>query len=199
MASNNTDAVSVGKPKISGAIFNAPAGTTLPTNATGSLNSAFKCVGYISEDGVTNSSAIETTDIKAWGGDTVLSPQTSKDDSFSFKLLQVLDIDVLKAVYGGDNVTGALNSGITVRVNSKEVVASEWVIDMIMTKNVLKRIVIPNAKISEIGEIVYKDDEPVGYDITLKALPGDTNFDNDTHKEYIVKSSGGSSGSGSGS
>ena len=198
MASNNTSAVAVGKPKINGAIFNAPLGTTLPTDATSTLNSAFKCVGYVSEDGVRNNYAVESSDVKAWGGDTVYTAQTSKDDGFGFKLLQVLDLDVLKAVYGGDNVTGALATGITVRVNSSEVLASAWVIDMIMN-GALKRIVIPNAKISEIAEIVYKDDEPVGYDITLKALPGDTNFGNDTHKEYIIKASSGTSGSGSGS
>ena len=33
--------VSAGKPKVSGAVFRAPLGTTLPTDATTSLGNAF--------------------------------------------------------------------------------------------------------------------------------------------------------------
>lgn len=193
---NNTSNVTAGKPQISGAIFNAPLGTALPTSASTTLSDSFKCLGYVSEDGVRNNGSIESTDIKAWGGDTVLTVQSSKTDEFSMKLMEVLNVDVLKAVYGGSNVSGQLASGITVRVNSSEVDASIWVIDMILRNGALKRIVIPNAKLSSIAEIVYKDDEAVGYDITLKALPGDsTTFGGDTHKEYIVSAPSGQSGS----
>lgn len=193
---NNTANVTVGKPKIGGAIFNAPAGTTLPTTADGSLNAGFACLGYVSEDGLTNSNSPESDTIKAWGGDTVITLQTEKEDTFTFTLLEVLDTNVLKAVYGTDNVSGAIATGITVRANSKEVEASAWVFDMIMTGGVMKRIVVPNAKITEIGEIVYKDDEAVGYEVTLTAMPGGDAFNNDTHKEYILKSSSSSGTSG---
>lgn len=185
---NNTANVSVGKPKVGGAIYNAPLGSTLPTDATTALDTAFVCLGYVSEDGLTNENSPETDTIKAWGGDTVLTLMTEKADTFGFKLLEVLDINVLKSIYGSDNVSGTLADGITVRANSAEAEARAWVFDMIMTGGVLKRVVVPNAKITELGEIVYKDDEAVGYEVTLTALPGDSDFDYDTHKEYIKKS-----------
>ena len=70
--------VTVGKPKITGAIFRAPLGTTLPTDATTALDEAFKQLGYASEDGVTNSNSPETDQIKAWGGDIVATLSQKK-------------------------------------------------------------------------------------------------------------------------
>lgn len=181
---NTVSNVSVGKPKIAGAIYNAPAGSTLPTDAVADLDTAFKALGYVSEDGVTNTNSPETDTVKAWGGDTVLTPQTSKEDQFKFTLIETLNLDVMKAVYGPGNVSGTLAAGATIRANSSVSPASAWVIDMVLTNNVAKRIVIPEAQIAEIGEIVYKDNEAIGYEITLNALPSNT-INGDTHREYL--------------
>ena len=48
---NNQANVSSAKGVKGGYIFSAPVGTTLPTDIKTSLDTAFKCLGFISEDG----------------------------------------------------------------------------------------------------------------------------------------------------
>lgn len=176
--------VSTGKPNVAGALFCAPLNTTLPTDTTTALDAAFKALGYASEDGLTNTNSPEVEKIKAWGGDVVLATQTSKEDTWKVKLIEVLNEDVLKAVYGSANVTGTLASGLTINANNSEPEEQSWVFDVIMRDGAAKRIVLPRASITEIGDITYTDNDVTGYEITLSAMP-DTS--GQTHYEYMKK------------
>lgn len=175
--------VSTGKPKVAGAIFRAPSGTALPTDASTALAAAFVEMGYVSEDGVTNSNSPDTEKIKAWGGQVVLIVSTEKPDTFKLTFLEALNPNVLETVYGEENVTVDAAAGtIAVVANADELGEYVYVIDMAMRGGALKRIVIPDGALSELGDIVYKDDKAVGYEVTLDCLP-DSSGNN--HYEYI--------------
>ncbi|HFU6522657.1 TPA: phage tail protein [Enterococcus hirae] len=181
---SKTENVSTAKPKIGGAIYSAPLGATLPTNAVTELDDAFKSLGYISEDGLTNNNTPETDTIKAWGGDTVDVVQSEKADTFGYTLIEALNVEVLKEVYGPNNVSGSLDTMITIKANATPLEAHCLVVDMVLKAGVLKRIVIPNATVSEIGEISYADEDAIGYETTLTAMPDENG---DTHIEYIQR------------
>lgn len=179
---NNAQNVSVAKPKVGGAIFVAPLGTELPTDATTALDVAFENVGYISEDGVVNTNSPDTDTIKEWGGASVGKIDNGKDDTWQFTMIEALNLAALKLVYGPDNVSGTLEDGITIKANSNEQADVCMVIDMILKGGALKRVVLPSAGVSEVGEVTYAATSAIGYQTTLLATP---DAEGNTHYEYI--------------
>ena len=175
--SNNAQNVTAGKPKVGGAIYFAPLGSTLPTTATEALDAAFENV---------NSNSPTSENIKAWGGDIVLTTLTEKPDTFKFTLIEAMSLNALKAIYGSSNVTGTdLETGLEVHANSTQQPDYAWVIDMVFKNNTVKRVVIPDAGVSGVGDVTYADGSAVGYETTISAMPDENG---DTHIEYILKS-----------
>ena len=174
--------VSAAKPRVGGAVYIAETSATLPTDATSDLGNGWTSLGYVSEDGLTNSNTPNTEVINAWGGDPVLTLYNAKEDTFKFQLIEVLNLDVLKAANGDGNVTGTMADGITVTANNNELPEKAYVFDMIMRNGALKRIVVPSASLTALGDVVYSDSAAVGYDVTIGAK-ADSN--GNTHYEYI--------------
>lgn len=179
---NTATNVTTGKPNISGAIWTAPLGTDLPTDATSALNEAFVCLGYVSEDGLSNNNELSVEAIKAWGGNIVYRSLTEMNDEFGLKLLETENVDVLKTVYGESHVTVDADGNASVDVVGEDPVERAWVFELALRGNKAKRIVIPDGAITSRDEISYNDSDAVAYGITVSAYP-DENAS--THKEYL--------------
>ena len=170
MAQSTPGLVTTAKPQKGGAVSSAPLGT---------------------EDGMTNGEERDSDDVKDWGGDTVLTVSTGRKETFQLTFIQSLDPDVLKEVYGQDNVkVTSSNKLITVDHNAKDMPHRVFIFEMIMAGGYVKRIVVPNGQVTEIGDTVYKAGEPVGYETTITAFPSSV-IDGSTAREFIAAVSGG--------
>lgn len=179
---NTATNVSTGKPNISGAVYAAPLGTTLPTDATTALDAAFVCLGYVSEDGLENNNELDVAEIKAWGGNIVYRSLNGLDDTFSLSLIESENVDVLKNVYGDDNVTVDASGNVTINIVAEDPQEKIWVFELAMRGGRAKRIVIPDGAITTRKAITYNDSDPVAYGITVSAYPDSTGK---THTEYL--------------
>ena len=179
---NTAQYVSTGKPNIAGGVWVAPLGTTLPTDATTALGAAFTCLGYVSEDGVENENEMDVSDIKAWGGNIVYRSLTELTDNFSFSLIESENADVLKNVYGDNNVTVDGSGNITVSIKAEDPQEKVWVFELALRGNRAKRIVIPDGAVTSRETITYNDSDAIAYGVTVSAYPDSSNI---THKEYL--------------
>ena len=181
---SDTMLVTTSKPKIGGAVHRAPLGTKLPTDAVSVLDSTYVNLGYISDSGLTNANSKSYEQTRAWGGDIVDQHVTENNDTFQASFIESNNVEVLKMVFGDNNVTGDLKTGITIVSNAQDAEAYVYVVDMIEKGNVLHRVVLPNAKLTERGDTVYSDGDVTAYDCTLSAMSDELG---NTHYEYKKK------------
>lgn len=169
---NNANKVFVGKPLVTGGIFAAPVGTTLPTDATTALDAAFESVGYVTDDGLTKTVNRDSDTIFAWGGDTIALIQKSFSADFKFKMAEYLSAVPQTLLYGEDNVTASTATNtdtVAVAVTSAAPPHNTWIVEM-KQGNGRVRLVIPDAVISDTGDVVYKDDDVASLDVTVTAF-----------------------------
>ena len=159
---------------VSGEISVAPTGTTAPTSAAGTLT-GFVGLGYVSEDGLTETPDRSTTDIKAWQNGAVV--RTTIDDakiSYKFTLIET-SVDTVEFAYGATVTQSASEGTYTISAASTGGRKS-FVFDIIDGAN-LKRIYIAEGELSERGDTVYANGEAVGYECTVVAYTDPVVFD----------------------
>lgn len=184
--SNEALNVSTGKPKVTGGIYRAPLGTALPTDASTVLAGAYVSLGYIAAGGVTHNMNLDTGQYRAWGGDLVLAYLNSKTHTFAFGMIEVLNKTVSQTIYGEANVSGTLSSGISVSATGDDMTEYVYVIELALRDGAMRRIVIPDGKITAVGDIVYKDDDAINYPVTVTAQ---VDSNGKTFYEYTKKAS----------
>lgn len=100
----NVNNAFVGTPPIDGGVyFNAPQGTTLPTDARVTLDPAFEDHGAVGPDGFTVTPTRTSSTEKMFGGGDFVDLQTEYTEDVSLVLLEDDNDAVIKTSFGEDN------------------------------------------------------------------------------------------------
>lgn len=148
-------------------LYVADVGTTAPTTLAASFGVGWTAVGLLGEDGLTVSRDQETTDAFAWG--SILMRTLKKNHKLTFQVVLMEDnATTFGLIYPGS--TTATASGIdtrTVKVPTSNIKAFGF--DLKDGGASVKRIIIPTAEVTEVGDIVYSDGAVTGYAATITA------------------------------
>lgn len=177
---NSTDNVSSTKGVRGGYIFVAPVGTTLPTDYSTALPTAYKCLGFISEDGYVETVDSDSEDLVDMNGDLMDSPQTSRVESAQLTLAEIKAM-TLKLMYGDENVTDKAGV-ITVKHNGDSNGTWVVVLDLLLKNNRKWRKVVPQFQCSELDDLTLAVGELAARALTAKYL---TDADGNTCYDYI--------------
>lgn len=174
MAGISAANVAVGKPDlaVSGGVLVAPIGTTRPTSLAGPIDPAYVSVGYVSTDGVTETSERSTEEIRAWGGQKVRTVQTEFGTTLSLTLIESRNAEALKFVFGEDNVDTSTAGEIVVKRNEKTLPYVQLLVSMLDGEN-SSHLDVGRAQVTEVGDVVYTDGEAISYELTISCDPDD--------------------------
>lgn len=136
---------------------------TAPTGL-GALPVGFEDVGYISEDGIVESTEQSVEKIKAWQRNAhVRSTVTEGESTRTFTMIET------------KKETVELAFGITVDVDGSYVKNpgverphQSFILDVIDGDRI-EREYIPDGQVTELSEITKRNGEPVGYEVTVTA------------------------------
>ncbi|MFI8263681.1 hypothetical protein [Streptomyces sp. NPDC085665] len=163
----NANAVRVA---VTGAAYVAPKGTTGPVDATSAWPAAATDIGWISDDGITESNSADSSEIKGWqGGQTVRKVVSSSEMTFSFTAIETSKT-VLELYHRGASVTGTSGKAV-LKIKAPGPDRRMFGFDVVDGNSHI-RIVIPDGEITETGDITYKGDEAISYELTVTAYPG---------------------------
>lgn len=170
--------VVAGKPLATGGILSGPKGSPLPTDVSSTIDASIVGVGYISDDGVSESMSRETDKIKAWGGDVVKIVQSEHSVTYQYTMIEAARAEVNREVYGEPNVaatvaTSAHGNQLAVKVTAEQLPHMVRVIE-IKDGDARLRIVLPDSQITEVGDVTYQDASIIAYPVTVEAFPDDS-------------------------
>lgn len=171
-----------------GAIFDAPLGTKLPTAASEALDAKFTASGYCSDDGLSLTPDRSTDKLDDWSGNSIRQLLKSFDATLKWSEMEMSYRSLCHA-FGAENVTLVAatqqhGEQIKVAINANLPEPRSWVFNMKDGKNRM-RVVVPNGQVTSVDEIDFVSSDAIKLPITLSC-----NADSEGNKVYIYTDDG---------
>ena len=150
---------------VDGIVSTGVSGTAVaPSSAVSVLGTGWKDLGYVSEDGVTESTSVSSEKIRAWQKAKVVRT-TVTEGAVSWKLVLIQTSPETVALYHGGTV--ATDGSIVVDpTKTRPIIAVN--IDVLDGTEII-RSYAPEAQVTEVGDLVYQNGAAIGYEVTIEA------------------------------
>lgn len=162
---NDVKYVSTTKGVSGGYVFSAVSTETVPTNIATALTANFHNLGYISEDGITETIDTDSENMVDMNGDTVFVTASSRTETVTLTLIEVKE-SALKEIYGQSMVT-TTTGAITVKHGSHTNAGRIYVFELVLRDGRRWRQVIPNGQVTAVGDMTLASGELAGREITI--------------------------------
>ncbi len=187
---NNKKNVSLGKPKKTGCLYYAPAGTTLPSDATTALPTTYTLPSATCPEDRRHQRhrhrppPDHSTEMGPARQRCLSRDPAATASRWQFNMIETNEAS-LKLRFGIANVTGTADK-LTVYHAIPSGESLVLVFEIAMTGNRVKRIVVADGTITEFDDTTYSAGDAIGYGVTMSANPSDL-INGATSVEYIAK------------
>lgn len=182
MAAPDTSKVQVGSALVTGAIYVAPTTTPLPTDGTTALVTAYKCLGFTSDDGITITESSSNNSLRAWEGrKEVRIIRTEYTEQIRFTPVECNE-EVAKLMWGADAVT-IKDGDLTIKHHGQTLDPVNIVIETVPYSGAVARY-CATVQLTERGDMTGNGQDFAGREATLNCI-ADTN--GVTMTEYVCE------------
>lgn len=175
----NTDNVRVWG-DITSAVYVGDKGATAPTGATDAPGAAYTELGWMSDDGLTETRDVKSDQKRAWQGGALVRTVRS-GDSRKFKFVcwetNAATVGLTRPGSSVTTTTGVTHTRVKAFVGSD---VRSWVIDQV-DGSIHNRKLVPTGEVIEIGDIKGSNGEIVAYEMTVECYP---DSDGTLYEEY---------------
>src|SRR5690554_5557938 len=166
---------------VTGAVRVGATTATPPTDAE-TTPDGFDDLGYVSEDGVTETRERSTEQLRAWqNADVLREVVTEASINYTLALVETKP-ETVELYYGVPVAAVGSVSIVPARTGGRR----SFIIDVIDGEEFI-RAYIPSGEVTEVGDQVYAAGEPIGYEVTITAYPDSRILTNDGQPASVKK------------